>query len=163
MLISSRSIDCSTMAALARKDCRITPTPFHTDDDIAASGRCFGGSPRATGLVTRGGSGLRPGASLAILLTASTGCAMTVLDTNVVASSSPTIARDLGASFAEVQWVSALCSLLRRTVAPRGSIADRLGRRKVFRRGIGLFALASLCAGPPPRRRRFIWLAVPKE
>lgn len=36
---------------------------------------------------------MRPGASLAVLLTASTGCAMTVLDTNVVAVVLPTIAR----------------------------------------------------------------------
>ena len=48
---------------------------------------------------------MRPAASLAILLTASTGCAMTVLDTNVVAVVLPTIARDLGASFADVEWV----------------------------------------------------------
>jgi hypothetical protein len=30
---------------------------------------------------------------------------MTVLDTNVVAVVLPTIARDLGASFADVEWV----------------------------------------------------------
>jgi hypothetical protein len=35
---------------------------------------------------------------------------MTVLDTNVVAVVLPTIARDLGASFAEVEWVVKPCS-----------------------------------------------------
>ena len=41
---------------------------------------------------------------LFVLLTASTGCAMTVLDTNIVAMVLPTIARDFGASFADIQW-----------------------------------------------------------
>jgi EmrB/QacA subfamily drug resistance transporter len=94
---------------------------------------------------------LRPGASLAILLTASTGCAMTVLDTNVVAVVLPTIARDLGASFAEVQWVvSTYVLCFAALLLPAGSIADRFGRRKVFLGGIGLFALASLLCGVAP-------------
>jgi MFS family permease len=42
---------------------------------------------------------------LFVLLTASIGCTMTVLDTNVVAIVLPTIARDLGASFADIEWV----------------------------------------------------------
>jgi MFS family permease len=45
---------------------------------------------------------------------------MTVLDTNVVAVVLPTIARDLGASFADVEWVVSTYVLLRRTVAPCG-------------------------------------------
>ena len=43
--------------------------------------------------------------TLLVLLTASTGCAMTVLDTNIVAVVLPSIARDLGASFADIEWV----------------------------------------------------------
>ena len=41
----------------------------------------------------------------AVLLLASTGCALTVLDTNVVGVVLPTIARDLSASFADIEWV----------------------------------------------------------
>ncbi len=94
---------------------------------------------------------MRPGASLAVLLTASTGCAMTVLDTNVVAVVLPTIARDLGASFADVEWlVSTYVLCFAALLLPAGSIADRLGRRKVFLGGIGLFALASLLCGAAP-------------
>ncbi|MDF0490109.1 MFS transporter [Sphingomonas sp. H39-1-10] len=83
-----------------------------------------------------------------VLLTASTGCAMTVLDTNVVGIVLPTIARDLGASFADIEWVIGsyvLCfaSLL----LPAGSIADRFGRRRVFFAGVVFFAVASILCG----------------
>jgi Major Facilitator Superfamily len=68
---------------------------------------------------------------LLILLTASTGCA-TVLDTNVVAIVLPTIARDLGASFAEVEWVvSTYVLCFASLLLPAGAIADRFGRRRV--------------------------------
>ena len=76
---------------------------------------------------------------------------MTVLDTNVVAVVLPTIARDLGASFADVEWVvSTYVLCFAALLLPAGSIADRLGRRKVFLGGIGLFALASLLCGAAP-------------
>lgn len=85
---------------------------------------------------------------LLVLLTASTGCAMTVLDTNVVGIVLPTIARDLGASFADIEWVIGsyvLCFAA--LLLPAGSIADRLGRRRVFLAGIAFFAAASLLCG----------------
>ncbi|EIM93113.1 hypothetical protein WQE_51135 [Paraburkholderia hospita] len=87
----------------------------------------------------------------AILIVASTGCAMTVLDTNVVGIVLPTIARELQASFAEVEWVIStyvLCFAV--LLLPAGSIADRFGRRRVFLCGITLFALASLACGLAP-------------
>jgi hypothetical protein len=40
-----------------------------------------------------------------VLLVGSIGCAMTVLDANITAVVLPTIARDLGPSFADVEWV----------------------------------------------------------
>jgi EmrB/QacA subfamily drug resistance transporter len=76
---------------------------------------------------------------------------MTVLDTNVVAVVLPTIARDLGASFADVEWVVSTYALcFAALLLPAGSIADHFGRRKVFLGGIGLFALASLLCGTAP-------------
>jgi EmrB/QacA subfamily drug resistance transporter len=76
---------------------------------------------------------------------------MTVLDTNVVAVVLPTIARDLGASFADVEWVvSTYVLCFAAVLLPAGSIADRFGRRKVFLGGIGLFAFASLLCGHAP-------------
>jgi MFS family permease len=86
-----------------------------------------------------------PTASRALLLTASAGCAMTVLDTNIVAMVLPSIARELGAGFAEVEWVvSAYVLCFASLLLPAGSIADRYGRRRVFLAGIGVFAVASL-------------------
>ncbi|MGA0561311.1 MFS transporter [Ancylobacter sp. VNQ12] len=96
----------------------------------------------------------RAGGSLALLLTASTGCAMTVLDTNIVAIVLPTIARDFGASFAEIEWVvSTYVLCFAALLLPAGAIADRFGRRRVFLAGIALFALASLLCGLAPSAR----------
>lgn len=86
--------------------------------------------------------------SLPTLLVASTGCAMTVLDTNIVAIVLPDIARDLGASFAEVEWViSSYVLCFASMLLPAGAIADRYGRKRIFLAGIAGFALASLLCG----------------
>ena len=83
-----------------------------------------------------------------VLLIASLCCAMTVLETNVVAIVLPAIARDLQADFAQVEWVVSsyllcFCSLL----LPAGTIADRYGRRRVLLAGLALFGATSLaCA-----------------
>jgi EmrB/QacA subfamily drug resistance transporter len=85
---------------------------------------------------------------LFVLLTASTGCAMTVLDTNIVGIVLPTIARDLGASFADIEWViSSYVLCFASLLLPAGAIADRFGRRRVFLIGITVFAVASLLCG----------------
>jgi EmrB/QacA subfamily drug resistance transporter len=86
-----------------------------------------------------------------VLLTGSLGCAMTVLDTNVVGIILPTVARELGASFADIEWVvSTYVLCFAALLLPAGSVADRYGRKRVFLCGIGLFALASLaCAWAP--------------
>jgi MFS family permease len=94
-----------------------------------------------------------------ILFTASTGCAMTVLDTNVVGIVLPTIARDLGASFAEIarvistyvlcfclmllSYASVLCFCLMLRVLATSRRVDRLPLRAtaVFLIGIGIFAV----------------------
>ncbi len=84
----------------------------------------------------------------AILLVASAGCAMTVLDTNLVGMVLPAIARDLQASFAQVEWVvSAYVLCFAALLLPAGAVADRYGRRRVFLLGIALFAVASLACG----------------
>src|SRR6202162_5769559 len=86
-----------------------------------------------------------------VLLVGSMGCAMTVLDANITAVVLPTIARDLGASFAEVEWViSTYVLCFASLLLPAGSIAHRFGRRKVFLSGIGTFALASVLCGAAP-------------
>src|SRR6202162_1741653 len=80
-----------------------------------------------------------------VLLVGSMGCAMTVLDANITAVVLPTIARDLGASFADVEWViSTYVLCFASLLLPAGAIADRFGRRRIFLVGIAIFALASL-------------------
>ncbi|MCA1325073.1 MFS transporter [Herbaspirillum sp. alder98] len=93
-----------------------------------------------------------------ILLTASLGCAMTVLDTNVVGIILPTISRELGASFADIEWVvSTYVLCFSALLLPAGSVADRYGRKRVFLCGLTLFALASLaCALVPSIRALYM-------
>lgn len=89
-----------------------------------------------------------------ILLTASTGCALTALDTNVVAIVLPTIARDFQASFADVEWViSTYVLCFASLLLPAGAIADRFGRRRIFLIGIAAFAISSLLCGLAPSAR----------
>jgi EmrB/QacA subfamily drug resistance transporter len=76
---------------------------------------------------------------------------MLLLDITVVNTALPAIQEDLGASFTELQWViDAYTLALAALVLTAGSLADRLGRRRVFAVGLGIFALASLFAGLAP-------------
>ncbi|MFJ7794222.1 MFS transporter [Pseudomonas sp. NPDC096950] len=85
------------------------------------------------------------------LLTASGVCSLIVLDTNIVAVTLPTIARDLGANFADIEWVvSAYMLAFAALLLPAGSIADRFGRQKTLLWGLGIFILASLGCGAAP-------------
>ena len=85
------------------------------------------------------------------LLTASLVCALIILDTNIVAVSLPSIARDLSGSFADIEWVvSAYMLAFAALLLPAGSIADRFGRQKTLLCGLGLFILASIGCGAAP-------------
>jgi EmrB/QacA subfamily drug resistance transporter len=76
---------------------------------------------------------------------------MLLLDITVVNVALPDIQRDLHASFAELQWVvDAYALMLATLVLTAGSLGDRLGRRRVFAVGLGLFTLASLGCGLAP-------------
>ncbi|WP_312238562.1 MFS transporter, partial [Stenotrophomonas sp.] len=84
----------------------------------------------------------------AILLLASAGCALTVLDTNVVGVVLPTIARELSASFADIEWVvSAYVLCFASLLLPAGTLADRIGRRRLYLIGLVAFALTSVACG----------------
>ncbi|WP_448108101.1 MFS transporter [Pseudomonas azerbaijanoccidentalis] len=85
------------------------------------------------------------------LLTASAVCSLIVLDTNIVAVTLPSIARDLGANFADIEWVvSAYMLAFAALLLPAGSLADRFGRQKTLIWGLGIFILASLGCGAAP-------------
>jgi EmrB/QacA subfamily drug resistance transporter len=82
------------------------------------------------------------------LLTVCAATFMLILDITVVNAALPAIERDLGASFTEVQWVvDAYALTLAAVVLAGGSLADRLGRRRVFAVGLAIFSVASLLAG----------------
>lgn len=88
------------------------------------------------------------GRGMAVLTLASAGCALTVLDTNVVGIVLPAIAKDLHASFAEIEWVvSAYVLVFAALLLPAGVIADKHGRRRAFFAGITIFGLTSAACG----------------
>src|SRR5881397_3823847 len=73
---------------------------------------------------------------------------MLLLDITVVNTALPAIQADLGASFTDLQWViDAYALSLAALVLTAGSLADRLGRRRVFATGLGIFTLTSLLCG----------------
>jgi EmrB/QacA subfamily drug resistance transporter len=73
---------------------------------------------------------------------------MLMLDIAVVNTALPRVARDLDAGLSGLQWiVDAYTLALATVVLTAGSVADRIGRRKAFAIGMGLFTAASLaCA-----------------
>jgi EmrB/QacA subfamily drug resistance transporter len=85
------------------------------------------------------------------LIAVSVATFMLLLDITVVNTALPSIEEDLGASFTDLQWViDAYALTLAALVLTAGSLADRLGRRRVFAVGLGVFSLASLlCAIAP--------------
>jgi EmrB/QacA subfamily drug resistance transporter len=74
--------------------------------------------------------------------------AMLMLDIAVVNTALPHIARDLHAGLIGVQWVvDAYTLALATVVLTAGSLADQLGRRRIFALGMALFTASSLaCA-----------------
>ena len=73
---------------------------------------------------------------------------MLLLDITIVNVALPEIERDLGSSFADLQWViDAYALTLAALLLTGGSLADLLGRRRIFVIGIVIFTVASaLCA-----------------
>src|SRR5437763_5868388 len=85
------------------------------------------------------------------LIAVSVATFMLLLDITVVNTALPSIEKDLSASFSDLQWViDAYTLALAAVVLTAGSLADRLGRRRIFAAGLALFGLASLAAGLAP-------------
>jgi EmrB/QacA subfamily drug resistance transporter len=73
---------------------------------------------------------------------------MLLLDITVVNVALPDIQRDLHASLSSLQWVvDAYSLMLAAALLTAGSLGDRLGRRRVFSLGFGIFTLASFLCG----------------
>jgi EmrB/QacA subfamily drug resistance transporter len=73
---------------------------------------------------------------------------MLLLDITIVNVALPEIQRDLDASFSDLQWVvDAYALTLASLLLTAGSLGDRIGRRRVFTIGFGIFTVASLACG----------------
>jgi len=79
------------------------------------------------------------------------GTFMLLVDVTIVNVALPDMARQLHTTFSDLQWVIDLYALtLGALVLTVGSIADRIGRRKVYLIGLVLFAASSLTCGIAP-------------
>ncbi|MFL5866320.1 MAG: MFS transporter, partial [Thermoleophilaceae bacterium] len=85
------------------------------------------------------------------LMAVSVATFMLLLDITVVNTALPSIQKDLGASFTDLQWViDAYALSLAALVLSAGSLADRLGRRRLFAAGLLIFSIASGLAALSP-------------
>ena len=74
--------------------------------------------------------------------------AMLMLDIAVVNTALSRIAEDLDTGLSGLQWVvDAYTLALASVVLTAGALADRLGRRRLFTYGLGIFTVASLACG----------------
>src|SRR5947208_17156389 len=82
-------------------------------------------------------------------------CCMSIfvvsLDNTIINVALPSIRRELGASVSQLQWlVDAYTVVLASLLVLAGSVADRVGRARVFSLGLLLFPLGSvLCSAAP--------------
>src|SRR5919197_4470273 len=82
------------------------------------------------------------------LIVVSVGIFMLLLDITIVNIALPDLARDLHASFSDLQWViDAYALSLAALLLIAGSLGDLLGGRMVFLAGLVVFCLSSLLCG----------------
>jgi len=82
------------------------------------------------------------------LIAVSTGTFMLLLDITIVNVALPRIQAGLHSSFTDLQWVvDAYALTLAALLLTAGSLADRLGRRRIFAAGLVLFSASSLLCG----------------
>src|SRR3954454_1492787 len=73
---------------------------------------------------------------------------MLLLDITIVNVALPAIARELDASFTDLQWViDAYALTLAALLLTAGSLSDLMGRRRVFVIGLAIFTVASALCG----------------
>jgi EmrB/QacA subfamily drug resistance transporter len=107
--------------------------------EVAADEHAAVTSTRRSGM--RGSPGLT-------LLAAALGVMMVALDGTIVAVANPAIQANLGASLADIQWVTnAYLLALAVTLITIGKIGDRFGHKKVFLTGIVGFGITSAVIG----------------
>jgi EmrB/QacA subfamily drug resistance transporter len=106
-----------------------------------------GGKAPATPSGATPGKGLR-GHPWLTLFTVAVGVMMVALDGTIVAIANPAIQKDLGATFAQVQWITNGYFLaLAVSLITAGKLGDRFGHRQTFLIGVVGFAAASGAIG----------------
>jgi MFS transporter, DHA2 family, methylenomycin A resistance protein len=92
-----------------------------------------------------------------VLLAATLGFFMIALDATAVNVALPSMSRSLGGATAGLQWVVDGYTLMYAAFQiSGGAVSDRIGARRVFGLGIGLFSLASAACGLAPS----LWVLV---
>ena len=86
-----------------------------------------------------------------VLIIASVASLMVALDALVVTTALPTIRADLGASIEQLEWTVNAYTLSFAVLLMTGAaLGDRLGRRRMFATGLGLFSAASAACALAP-------------
>jgi EmrB/QacA subfamily drug resistance transporter len=86
-----------------------------------------------------------------ILVASVLGSSMAFIDGTVVNVALPVLQRDLNATATEVQWVvEAYLLMLSALLLLGGSLADKIGRRRIFAIGVGIFAGSSIACAMAP-------------
>ena len=97
---------------------------------------------------TGGLAGRQAGVALCVVLFASF---IDLLDVTIVTVAAPDMARDLGASSSQLQWILAAYTLaLGSGLVTGGRVGDDYGRRRVFLSSLVVFALASAACALAP-------------
>ncbi|MEV4255674.1 MFS transporter, partial [Spirillospora sp. NPDC049652] len=79
------------------------------------------------------------------------GTFMLLVDVNIVTVALPDMARGLGTEFGALQWVMDVYALaLAALLMGAGTLADRIGRRRLYLAGLVVFAASSLACGLAP-------------
>ena len=82
------------------------------------------------------------------LLAVCLGTFMLLVDVTIVNVALPAIEEDLGSAFEDLQWViDAYALTLAAALLAGGSLADLLGRRRIYVIGVTVFTFASLLCG----------------
>lgn len=86
-----------------------------------------------------------------MLLASILGSSMGFIDGMVVNLTLPVLQRELGASTIEMQWVvESYALVLAALLLLGGALADKIGRRRIFSTGVGLFGAASIACALAP-------------
>ncbi len=105
-----------------------------------------GSLARLIGRTSTGGDGWSASGGRCLLISIAT--FMLLLDITIVNVALPDIQRDLNASLSSLQWVvDAYSLMLAALLLTAGSLGDRVGRRRVFSFGLGVFTVASFLCG----------------